>query len=127
MTNYHHAHHLVLPLLTLTLAMSQQSSAQRVCFNESKEISGARLGMERVAPGFLPVYTASGDNLTKWVQIDLGREYCVDCVKLLPSSMLWGTDGFPHAYHIEGSLEPDFTSPILIADNDLYPEIGRAC
>ena len=125
MTNYHHAHHLVLPLLTLTLAVSQQSSAQRVCFNESKEISGARLGLERVAPGFLPVYTASGDNLTKWVQIDLGREYCVDCVKLLPSSMLWGVDGFPHAYRIEGSLEPDFTSPILIADNDLYPDHHR--
>lgn len=100
------------------------ANAQILKFDNDREIEAARLGVERVAPGFLPVYTANANNNNeqKWVQIDLGSEQTIDCIKLLPSTMVWGPSqgGFPDSYKLEVSHEPDFSEPILIEDKTLF-------
>lgn len=98
--------------------------AQIVKFDDAKEIAAAKMGVERVAKGFLPVYTcfASNNSEAKWVQIDLGSVQTVDCIKILPSTMEWGpsSGGFPACYKIEVSSESDFRNPILIEDMSLF-------
>jgi len=65
----------------------------------------------------------------KWVQVDLGSSMSVDSVVLdsLRHENVVGF-GYPLRYRIEGSVDPDFTTPVMIADmtaNDA-PNPGNA-
>jgi alpha-L-rhamnosidase len=55
---------------------------------------------------------------TKWVQVDLGQSLPLESV-VLDSLRHQNMDGFgfPLRYRIEGSNEPDFASPVMIADH----------
>lgn len=115
------------PLLAIALTLSTlQLDAQIVKFDEAKEVKAAMLGVERIAPGFLPVYTMRANNNrdVKWVQIDLGKIVTVDCIKLLPSSKIWVSNGFPVAYRVECSVDSLFKHPILFADMERFPQNG---
>ncbi|TAE73675.1 MAG: alpha-L-rhamnosidase [Verrucomicrobia bacterium] len=54
---------------------------------------------------------------TKWVQVDLGESLPIESV-LLESLRHENCDGFgfPIRYRVEGSNDPDFASPVTIAD-----------
>lgn len=116
-------HVMMAAMMSVLLAIPAR--AQVMKFDDAHEVAAARLGVERVAKGFLPVYTvqAVSDNERKWVQIDLGSEQVVDCIKLVPSSMKWGVSqgGFPQAYKVEVSNDSAFQRPILIEDMSQYP------
>jgi len=68
-----------------------------------------------------------------WVQIDLGAKRAIDKVKLFPTvANYWGfwTDRFPKRFKIEGSDEPGFAKPAMIADHtgaDYKTELLRIC
>lgn len=59
----------------------------------------------------------TGVDELKWVQVDLGQSMPIDEV-LLESPRHENHDGFgfPLRYRIEGSNDPDFGSPVMIAD-----------
>ena len=57
----------------------------------------------------------------KWVQIDLGREYPVDDIVLVPAWLRFGDFpgpgfGFPVRFRVELSGDAEFTAPVLAAD-----------
>lgn len=119
--------HGISSFLAIALTLSTlQLDAQIVKFDEAKEVKAAMLGVERIAPGFLPVYTMRANNNrdVKWVQIDLGKIVTVDCIKLLPSSKIWVSNGFPVAYRVECSVDSLFKHPILFADMERFPQNG---
>lgn len=100
------------------IAMFPAVQAQIVKFDDAREVAAAKMGVERVAKGFLPVYTsyAANNNERKWVQIDIGSVQEVDSIKLLPSTFPWASTGFPAKYKIEVSSEANFLQPVLIED-----------
>jgi hypothetical protein len=77
------------------------------------------MGVERVARLYSPIYRsklAKSDAEVRWVQIDLGRSYTIDAVKLLPAVALWGdvaSEGFPSRFKIEVSDDPAFKTAVL--------------
>jgi alpha-L-rhamnosidase len=56
-------------------------------------------------------------NDVKWVQVDLGQSVPISTVRLYPMQHV-GKDGFgfPLRFKIEASNDPDFTKPVVIAD-----------
>jgi hypothetical protein len=59
-------------------------------------------------------------DVTKWVQIDLGRLVALDAIRLIPARPTDFPDtpgfGFPARYRVELADEPTFKSPRIIAD-----------
>ena len=87
------------------------------------------MGVERVAR-LTPVgyqSSAKSDDETRWVQIDLGRSFRIDSVKLLPQ-LDWGahSQGFPVRFRIQASDDPLFKTAVTIADytSKDYPDPG---
>ena len=88
------------------------------------------MGVERVAR-FVPLgyaaQAADSDDVTRWVQIDLGATRMIDRVKLFPQTD-WGdsSPGFPARFRVEASDDPRFTKSISIVDHTGadYPSPG---
>ena len=59
-------------------------------------------------------------DVTKWVQVDLGAPLPVERVRLISARPVDFTDtpgfGFPIRFKMEASLEPDFASPVMLLD-----------
>ena len=72
-------------------------------------------GMPRKSLGY-HAQTSSSQNVTKWVQVDLGQAYPISNLKLHPK---WHQGlpgyGFPLRFHVEISNDPTFASSNLIA------------
>ena len=88
-----------------------------------KELEG--LPQARFRPGSWQVgyrsEPAAAADVEKWVQIDLGREYPVDDIVLVPAWLRFGDFpgpgfGFPVRFRIEMSNDEGFTAPMLAAD-----------
>ena len=64
---------------------------------------------------------ARAPNVTKWVQVDLGRVVAVDEVRLVPARLPQRNHregyGFPPRFRIEAADTPDFAQPRLIVDH----------
>ena len=95
-------------------------------YNEQKEVAAAEMGVERVAPGFVPSFIANAPNAntTLWVQIDLGSKQRIDGIKVLPSCAIWGKyyGGFPMRFYISVSDDASFNSSVVYAD---YTSVGE--
>jgi hypothetical protein len=59
-----------------------------------------------------------------WVQVDLGRSYLLDLIKIYPANdklgerdMHFAGEGFPVRFKIEAASDPEFHEPIMIADH----------
>ena len=72
-------------------------------------------GMPRKSLGY-HAQTSSSQNVTKWVQVDLGQAYPISNLKLHPK---WHQGlpgyGFPLRFHVEISNDPTFASSNLVA------------
>jgi len=87
------------------------------------------MGVERIArmkPQGYRAPDAPADDTVRWVQVDLKSVRKIDTVKLFPYGGFDGngSEGFPARFHIDASVDPDFSHPVNIADftgND-YPE-----
>ncbi len=59
-------------------------------------------------------------NVTKWVQVDLGRPVAIDSIRLIPARPTDFADtpgfGFPARYRVELADEPTFHSPRILVD-----------
>ena len=79
--------------------------------------------------GFLCKHTTSSET-DKWMQVDLGRSYPIDAVRLLPSRPTDYVDlpglGFPARFTIETSARADFRDKKTIFDSgpEEYPNPG---
>src|SRR5690242_7835345 len=97
---------LLFPLLIAAAGISLASK-------DARGIREAGLGVERVARLTSPGYQAAtaSDNEARWVQVDLGKLYRIDAVKLLPL-IDWSahSQGFPARFRIEVSNDPRFTA-----------------
>ena len=81
----------------------------------------APMGVERVArftPHGYVFKSASTNDVTQWLQVDLKNSVKIDTVKLLPLLEGYGTSapGFPARFKLEASEEPEFKACALIAD-----------
>lgn len=90
------------------------------CVAHAADGPNGPMGVERVARPTYPGYEVSGDgtdDALRWVQVDLGRSWPIDKVKLFPSTD-WDayTHGFPARFKIEVSDDPDFQHVALITD-----------
>jgi DUF1680 family protein len=81
------------------------------------------MGVERVAREVPLGYQspdAPAEDTVRWVQVDLKSVRKIDAVKLFPFgySLLssGAADGLPQRFRIDASVEPDFHSPMNIAD-----------
>ena len=76
---------------------------------------------------------ARSANVTKWLQVDLGRETSFDAVVLVPVDVAYGAHpgpgfGFPLRFRVEASDDPAFSEPRLLAafDDADFPNPGNA-
>jgi signal transduction histidine kinase len=76
---------------------------------------------------------AANPNVTKWLQLDLGRAQSFDAIVLVPVDVAYGTRpgpgfGFPLRFRVETSDDPAFSEPRLIAafDDVDFPNPGNA-
>lgn len=73
---------------------------------------------------------AESPEVNKWMQVDLGRLYPVDAIRLLPSRPTDYVDvpglGFPVRFKIELSSRPEFSNGHLVFDSgsEAYPNPG---
>jgi hypothetical protein len=74
------------------------------------------MGVQRKSLGY-HAQTSTSQNVTQWVQVDLGRAYSINTIKLHPK---WHQGlpgyGFPLRFHIEISNDPTFASSNLVAN-----------
>jgi len=105
-------------IIILLLFQSLISNAQIT------DLKGGPLGLERVAKlANYSVYSSmpsdSPDDI-RWIQVDLGRSYPIDQVKLFPVVDDWwlyvGRPRFPVRFKIETSIDENFSNPRLITD-----------
>jgi Bacterial alpha-L-rhamnosidase 6 hairpin glycosidase domain/Alpha-L-rhamnosidase N-terminal domain/Bacterial alpha-L-rhamnosidase C-terminal domain/Bacterial alpha-L-rhamnosidase concanavalin-like domain/F5/8 type C domain/Protein of unknown function (DUF642) len=72
-------------------------------------------GVPRKSLGY-HAQTSASQNVTKWVQVDLGQAYSISNIKLHPK---WHQGlpgyGFPLRFHVEISNDPTFASSNLVA------------
>ena len=72
-------------------------------------------GVPRKSLGY-HAQTSASQNVTKWVQVDLGQAYAISNIKLHPK---WHQGlpgyGFPMRFHVEISNDPTFASSNLVA------------
>lgn len=67
----------------------------------------------------------------QWVQVDLGREYLINEIALVPASLqheeLIDNFAFPRRFRVQISTDPEFRTSTLVADNSStdYPAPGR--
>ncbi|MGI4788730.1 MAG: beta-L-arabinofuranosidase domain-containing protein [Janthinobacterium lividum] len=90
------------------------------------------MGVERIARlvplGYQSAQAASND-AAQWVQVDLGRPCALDRVKLFPMvDFSLNSQSFPVRFRVEGSAEPHFVSPLVLADctGGDFPDPGDA-
>jgi hypothetical protein len=76
---------------------------------------------------------ADSPNVTKWLQLDLGRSQPFDALLLVPVDVAYGTRpgpgfGFPLRFRVETSDDPAFSEPRLVAafDDVDFPNPGNA-
>ena len=73
-------------------------------------------GLQRKSLGY-HAQTSTSQNVTKWVQVDLGHTYPISNIKLHPK---WHQGlpgyGFPVRFHVEISNDPTFASSNLVAN-----------
>jgi hypothetical protein len=73
------------------------------------------MGIQRKSIGY-HAQTSTSQNVTKWVQVDLGQAYAISNLKLHPK---WHQGlpgyGFPLRFHVEISNDPTFASSNLVA------------
>jgi hypothetical protein len=73
------------------------------------------MGVPRKSSGY-QAQTSTMQNVTKWVQVDLGQAYPISAIKLHPK---WYQGvagyGFPLQFHVEISNDPTFASSNLVA------------
>mgnify|MGYP001282468569 CR=1 FL=1 len=126
---------IVLFFFVLSTTFLARAQEPKIKYNAAKELLEAQMGVERVARYYLPAYAsiASGNNETKWVQIDLGETKKIDGIKLLPGVQGWGpaAGGFPARFKLEVSDDPDFGQSVMYEDYTLkeeYPDpIDKVC
>ena len=78
------------------------------------------MGVERIARlaplGYQSAQAAS-DDAAEWVQVDLGAPHALDHVKLFPLiDFGLNSQNFPVRFRVEGSMDPQFSSPVVLAD-----------
>jgi hypothetical protein len=74
------------------------------------------MGLPRKSIGYLAQSSAS-QNVTKWVQVDLGQAYPISMIKLHPKWYQGVTGyGFPLQFHIEISTSSTFATSNLVAN-----------
>ncbi len=78
------------------------------------------MGVERVArltPVGYETPSAGTDEAARWVQIDLGRAYRIDAVKLFPL-VDWAPNaqGFPARFKVQVADDPEFKAASTVAD-----------
>lgn len=73
-----------------------------------------------------------GANQVQWVQVDLGREFPISDIALVPTAVQIGNEivegyGFPVRFRVQVSNDPEFKEPALVADHTSadYPNPGR--
>lgn len=64
--------------------------------------------------GFVPTRDA-----VRWVQVDLGAEYPVDTVFVIPTTLNGGAYGFPERYRIEIGHDALLSEPELLVETDV--------
>lgn len=72
---------------------------------------------------------AQGQDVVKWVQVDLGREHSLETVALFAADEYGFADfGFPHRFRVEASTSPGFEEPLLLESNEEtdFPRPGAA-
>jgi DUF1680 family protein len=90
------------------------------------------MGVERIArlaPLGYQSPQAASDDATQWIQVDLGSPYALDRVKLFPMiDFGLSSQNFPVRFRVEGSTNPQFSSPAVLADctGGDFPEPGDA-
>lgn len=70
---------------------------------------------------------ATSQQTEKWVQVDFGESMAIDSIVLAGANEYGFADfGFPHRFRVEASEDPDFGSPVVIADETLadHPRPG---
>ena len=84
-----------------------------------KAQSAASTADKSPANGYHSAIEAKPD-VTKWVQVDLGRELALEEVRLIPARPVDFADtpgfGFPVRFRVEAAADADFKSPQLIAE-----------
>ena len=66
--------------------------------------------------GYHSGFAKSADSV-RWVQVDLGAEYPIDSVVMVPASLGDGRAfGFPSAYKVEASVDPEFQEAACLVD-----------
>ena len=76
--------------------------------------------------------SSGNQNAPKWVQVDLGREYLISRIALVPASVQSGNVllegyGFPVRFRVQASNDPTFATTLFVSDHtqDYYPNPGK--
>lgn len=84
-----------------------------------------------IRAGFHSTLVASS-NQAQWIQVDLGREYAISTIALVPAAVQRGNAiaagyGFPVRFRVQLSNDPNFRDSFLAADYTRadYPNPGR--
>ena len=85
----------------------------------------------KIRAGFHSRFVATANEI-QWVQIDLGREFPISRIALVPTAVQLENSivegyGFPVRFRVQVSNDPDFKSATLVADHTSadYPDPGR--
>jgi signal transduction histidine kinase len=85
----------------------------------------------KIRAGFHSQFVATANQI-QWVQVDLGREFAISRIALVPTAVQWENEivegyGFPSRFRVQVSNDADFKSSDLVADHTStdYPNPGR--
>lgn len=103
-----------------TLTLPQWSPANLV---DGQSVLGLPVGTERSpANGYHSFEHEPQQSAVKWVQVDLGRPWPIDEIRLIPArprdwALIPGF-GFPLRFRVEAALDPELRQPTLLRPED---------
>ena len=113
-------------------AFRQMAEREQQLRQELRTLPPAPVSQQSERVGYHSRFAAD-PNVTKWLQLDLGRSQSFDAVVLVPVDMGYGTRpgpgfGFPLRFRVETSDDPAFSEPRLIGafDDVDFPNPGNA-
>ena len=120
------------PYLSSRSAAAQAAGVGAVPLPPIKTGWQGPMGIERIARlaplGYQSPQAVSSDAV-QWIQVDLGSPYALDRIKLFPViDFDLRSQNFPVRFRVEGSADPLFASPTVLADctGGDFPEPGDA-
>jgi signal transduction histidine kinase len=116
----------------LSPAFRQIALREQLLRQELRTLPPAPLSQQSERVGYHSRF-ASNPNVTKWLQLDLGRNQSFDAIVLVPVDMAYGNRpgpgfGFPLRFRVETSDDPAFSEPRLVAafDDVDFPNPGSS-